>query len=101
MLTSSPDGDVSASYALDLKSIAAERGLSGDVYNDPAKLLEVCLYVRDKYDHLTDETPAYNALVAAEHAGLRFKDLEERILGRDSHRLAKSVYGELSPSELE
>lgn len=102
MLTSNPDDDMSAYYALDLKSIAAEHGVSGDVYNDPAKLLKACLYARNEYDHLADETPPYNALVAAaEHAGLRFKDPEEKILGRDSHRLAKSVYGELSPSDLE
>jgi hypothetical protein len=59
-------------------------------------------YARDEYDHLVDETPPYNALVAAaERAGLRFNDPEEKILGRDSHRLAKSVSGELSPSDLE
>jgi hypothetical protein len=35
MLTSNPDDDMSAYYALDPKSIAAEHGVSGDVYNDP------------------------------------------------------------------
>lgn len=81
--------------------MAAEHGVSGDVYNEPAKLLKVCLHARDEYDHLADETPPYNALIAAaEHAGLRFKDPEEKILGRDSHRLAKSVYQELSPSDI-
>jgi hypothetical protein len=74
MLISNPDDDMSAYYALDLKSIAAERGVSGDVYKHPAKLLKPSLYARDEYDHLADETPPYNALVAAaEHAGIRFK----------------------------
>lgn len=71
------------------------------ICRNPATLLKACLYARDEYDHLADETPPYNALVAAaEHAGLRFKDPEVKILGRDSHRLAKSVYGELSPSDV-
>jgi hypothetical protein len=62
------------------------------VYNEPPKLLKACLYTRDEYDHLADETPPYNGLVAAaEHGWFRFKDPEEKILGRDSHRLAKSV----------
>lgn len=70
------------------------------MYNDPAKLLKVCLYARDEYDHLADETPASYALVTAGHAGVRFKTPEVKILKRENYRLAKSIYGVLSPSDL-
>ena len=42
MLSSNPNDDTSAYYALDLKNIAAEHGVSDHVYNDPAELLRGC-----------------------------------------------------------
>lgn len=96
-----PDADRSAYYALPLTAVAREQlGDASELYNDPAKLLKACLLARDEYGaDLEDATPPYKVLAEiAERVGLNFKNAEENILGRDSHRLACTIYDDMTAS---
>lgn len=77
-------------------------GNSQEIHNTPEKLLETCLYARDKYStSLEDEKPPYDALTAvADITGIGFENKEERILGENNHKVALRVYDDLSASDL-
>lgn len=73
-----------------------------DLWGDPAKMLKTCLYARER-GYVGEETdPPYVALVgAAKVADLAMKNPDENVLGEDSWRLARIVYDELEPSEVD
>lgn len=98
---SDPDDDMSPYYTLPLRSIAREQwGDDADLFEDPERLLKVCLLARDEYGAEVDGTPPYKVLIeVAERVGLRFEDPEEMILGRDSHRLAARIFDSIAPED--
>lgn len=91
---------------LELIAIMETRGVScgnsGRIHDTPTKLLETCLYARDKYSHrLEDEKPPYKALVGvAEVVGLSFKNEIKRELGKDSYEMARKLYDDLEAGDI-
>lgn len=71
------------------------------IYRDDEKLLKTCLYAREQFPELDDEMPPYAALrAAADLAGLDLVDASEGILGKDTHRLARKVFDNLTPGRV-
>lgn len=73
------------------------------VYHDRQKLLKTCLLTRDKYaPGLDGETPPYEALIAvAETADLGVEDSDENILGKATYNVAKRIYNDIEPSDVD
>lgn len=85
---------------IELRSVGCRN--SGDIWDDPLLLLKTCLIAREQGYVGEDADPPYGALVgAAKHADLTLADREDEILGSDTWRLARIVFDELEPGDIE
>lgn len=96
------DVDRSSDYfAADLSGVAEDHGIDDDPLDDMA-LLRACLHAREQLDGLSDADPPYAALRAlAQHIGLPLADAEDGILGESSWNVARRVFDDLEPGDVQ
>jgi putative DNA primase/helicase len=94
-------GDMSDYYGHDLYQIAQDHGFTLEKGNDRA-LLKACLLARRENPELSDAKPPYRALVSvAELADLGMEDSEENILGKATYKVARRIYDDTEPADIE
>lgn len=92
----------SAYYRHDLGNIARANAIDGNPYEDNLALLEACLHAREEVPELDGEKPPYGAVVAvAETMNLPVEEPEEQILGQTTYKVARRMYDDLTPDEVE
>jgi hypothetical protein len=83
-------------------------GNTGRLHAQPKKLLEACLYARDKYsadlatlDDLDDTRPPYKAVAAvAEMFDLPIENEATGRLGENTYSVARRIFDDLSPDDV-
>lgn len=75
---------------------------ANSIHNKPAEMLKTCLYAREATPSLEDEKPPYTALRGvADQFDLTYSDAEKGILGEQTARIARKIFDEMEPSDVD